>query len=444
MLHRVVNRFKFGVEKYLPDAFVFAIVLTLIVYLVGILVAGKGPFEMIEYWYGGFWSFLSFSMQMVVILVAGYCLALAPAVQKLVQRLAQIPRSPTAAVLSTVIVSAVAAYLSWGLGLVLGPIFARELSRNLRTVDYRVLIASAFCGAMAMLPASLSITAPLLVNTPGHFLEEQIGLISLEQTIFSPMLLVPSILVTLFFAFLFPAMHPKPEETIPFVQNEEKRKETSVDESAAAAAPTFADRMDNNSILSYLIVAGGLAWIIYHFATKGLDLNINFMNFLLIIVGLALHGSPRNYIKAIEKAIPASAGVVLQFPFYAGIMGMMASAGLITMISNWFSSISTTGTLPLFTYWSACLVNLFVPSAGGQWAVQGPVMVEAAKTIGVDPATVVNAVTMGDVTTNLFQPFWALPALGVAGLGIRDIWGYCLLAGIIYILIGSLGFWLLV
>jgi short-chain fatty acids transporter len=437
MLHRIVNRFRVGVESYIPDAFVFAMILTIVTYVMGIFIGGKGPFEMIEYWYSGFWKFLSFSMQIVVILVAGYCIALAPIVQKGIRKLASLPKNPTTAVMSIVLISGVAAYINWGFGLVLGPIFAREVSKNVKNVDYRILIAGAFCGAMSMIPASLSVTAPLLVNTPGHFLEEKIGLIPLTETILSPMLLVPAILTLVAFAIVFRLMHPKPDETIPFSGAENIEEAQSQQAATAIGNVKLADRLDNSKLLNYLLVLGGLSWIVYYFATKGFDLNLDFTNFMLIIVGMALHGTPKNYINAIQKAIPASAGIVLQFPFYAGIMGMVASSGLILVIANWFVSISSSFTLPLFTYWSACIVNIFVPSSGGQWAVQGPIMIEAASQLGIKPAAMVNAVTLGDITTNLFQPFWALPALGIAGLGIRDIWGYCLFAMIIFLSIGS-------
>ncbi|MDQ0341113.1 short-chain fatty acids transporter [Caldalkalibacillus uzonensis] len=441
-MHSIASRFKVGVERYLPDAFVFAILLTIVAYLMGVFLTDAGPFQMIEYWYNGFWGFLAFAMQMVVILVAGYCLAIAPIVQRGIKRLAKIPNNPGNAVMSTVLVSGAASFINWGFGLILGPIFARELAKNIKDIDYRVLIAAAFCGAMAMLPASISLTAPLLVNTPGHFLEDSIGLIPLSQTIFSTQMLFPALVSVIIFAFLFKKMHPSKDETVAFEEkfpaNQSNQTEEETAATAEVQAETIAEKMDRSKLLNYIIVIGGLSWVIYYFATKGFDLNLDFTNFMLIMVGMALHGSPKNYFNAVKKAITATAGIVIQFPFYAGIMGMMASSGLIVLIANWFVSFSTEVTLPLFAFIAACIVNIFVPSAGGQWAVQGPIMIEAAKSLNVDPAVMVNAVAIGDVTTNMFQPFWALPALGIAGLGIRDIWGYCLVAMIIYFIIASI------
>ncbi|MCK9905937.1 TIGR00366 family protein, partial [Frankia sp. Cpl3] len=166
-------------------------------------------------------------------------------------------------------------------------------------------------------------------------------------------------------------------------------------------------------------------------------------NILFLFLGILLHGTPRRFLDAMGEAIKGSAGIVVQFPFYAGIIGMMTASGLAASISNWFISISTATTFPLFTFWSAGLVNIFVPSGGGQWAVQAPIMLPAAAELGVSNAKVAMAIAWGDAWTNLIQPFWALPALAIAGLGARDIMGYCLMMLFVTGAIISLGFLLL-
>jgi short-chain fatty acids transporter len=184
----------------------------------------------------------------------------------------------------------------------------------------------------------------------------------------------------------------------------------------------------------------GFGYIVYHFSTKGFDLGLNIVNFIFMFVGILLHGTLRRYIDAIIEAAKGASGIILQFPFYAGIMGMMTGANadgasLAGVISNGFVSISTVKTFPVFTYLSAGIVNFFVPSGGGQWAVQGPIMMPAGQALGVPAAKTALAIAWGDAWTNMIQPFWALPALGIAGLGARDIMGYCvitlLLGGII-------------
>ncbi|MGD9228978.1 MAG: TIGR00366 family protein, partial [Desulfobacterales bacterium] len=190
--------------------------------------------------------------------------------------------------------------------------------------------------------------------------------------------------------------------------------------------------------ISIIVGVMGLIIIVWYFATKGFKLNLNIVNFTFMIVGILLHRTPINYVRAIAEGTRGCAGIILQFPFYAGIMGMMKYSGLIVVIAGWFVAISNQFTYPLFTFISASLVNIFVPSGGGQWAVQGPVVVEAAKTIGVSYSKTVMALAYGDQWTNLFQPFWALALLGLTGLKARQIMGYCMavmLIGLVFFIL---------
>lgn len=436
MLRSLARRFKLAVEQYLPDSFVFAVLLTFLTFIMGIVITRQTPFQMVQHWYGGFWAFLAFGMQMVLILLTGYALAMAPAVQRLLGRVAQIPRTPRAAVIMAVVVGAVGGYISWGFGFVLGPIFARELARRVE-VDYPILIAGSYAGAMAALPAGLTVTAPILVNTPGHFLEEQIGLIPLGETIFGPVLLSTTILAVLGMIWAFAAMLPRKEEQI-------LASETALETAAATAPepvaqPTVAMRLNHSKLINYLLVVGGFVWIIHWFATRGFDLTLDIMNFTFLFLGLALHGTPQRYIDTLTAGARSAVGIVLQFPFYAGIMGMMSGSGLVVVIAQWMVSLASTGTFGFISFLSAGLVNIFVPSAGGQWGVQGPILVEAARQIGVPVSVAINAFTIGDLWTNLAQPFFALPALGISGLGLKDIWGYCLVALIVYFFAATIG-----
>jgi short-chain fatty acids transporter len=172
--------------------------------------------------------------------------------------------------------------------------------------------------------------------------------------------------------------------------------------------------------------------VVYYFGTNGFKLNLNIVNFLFLFVGILLHGTPRRFLDAVTNGAKGTAGIILQFPFYAGIMGMMVGASaegvsFAGVISNWFVNISTATTFPLFTFLSAGIVNFFVPSGGGQWAVQAPIMMPAGAALGVDTAKTAMAIAWGDAWTNMIQPFWALPALGIAGLGARDIMGFCII-----------------
>ncbi|MAA76060.1 MAG: short-chain fatty acid transporter [Salinisphaeraceae bacterium] len=437
MLRFVAGRFKWAVDRFLPDAFVFTAILTLVTVLLGLTVAGQGPVQMMEYWYDGFWKFLTFTMQMVLVLLTGYCLAMAPAVQAGLGRIAAWPRTPAAAVTLVILVSGGAAFISWGVGLVLGPLFAREVAKR-QAVDYPILIAAAFCGAICALPAGLTITAPVLVNTPGHFLEAEIGLIPQTLTIFSAPMLIAASAGVAAMVFIFRRMLPPPSEAI-IVSREtlDAADEATVSPGADADA-SVAQRLSDSRLLTALVAGSGLIWAGIWFYRNGFDLNLDILNFSFLMLGIALHGSLRRYGEAFTQGSRAASQIILQYPFYAGIMGMMAGSGLISMIATGLAATATTATFGLFTMFSAGLINIFVPSAGGQWVIQGPILVETARQLGVPPAVAVNAFTIGDLWTNMFQPFLALPALGISGLGLRDIWGYCLVALIVFGLIGAL------
>lgn len=421
----------------MPDAMVLTVLLTFLTAAMGVLLAEQTPSQMVAHWYGGFWNFLAFGMQMTLILGTGYCLAMAPLVQRGLARIAQIPKTPVQAITMTVLVSAAACWISWGFGLVLGPIFAREIAKRVE-VDYPALIAGAYSAAICALTMGLTITAPILVNTPGHFLEQEIGLIRLSQTIFAPTLMVTASLAVILVVWAFRQMLPTGTEAV-VVSREELERLDPPPPTPLPDGASFAQKLNHSRILNYLLVAAGLAWMMQWFASKGFDLNLNILNFSFLMLGLALHGSLQRYTETFASGVRAAAGIILQFPFYAGIMGMMAGSGLVLMIAQWMASIATAETFGFIAMLSAGLINIFVPSAGGQWAIQGPVLIEAAKQLGVPASVAVNGFTVGDLWTNFLQPFFALPALGISGLGLKDIWGYCLVVFLIFGIVGTFG-----
>ncbi|MBO0603456.1 short-chain fatty acid transporter [Sporosarcina sp. E16_3] len=432
MLRRISQRFKVAVENYLPNAFIFAILLTFITLILGITVTHQSLTEMTTHWYGGFWNFLAFTMQMILILITGYALVKAPPIQRILIKAASIPKTQKSALILTIVVAAAAGYLSWGLGLVLGSLFAIEVAKNVKTADFRILIAAAYTGTIAILPASITITAPLLVNTPGHSLESSIGLIPLSETIFSPTLLLTAFIGLAVVLFAYIKMMPKQDEVIPFEGDVEVFTNT-----VHSPSKTVAEKLDHSKIITYTLVALGVTWLVQYVLINGFNLELNILNFFFIILGLALHGTPISYINAITEGMPSASGILIQFPFYAGIMGMMVGSGLISVISEAFVSISNEYTFPFLSFLSAAIVNVFVPSAGGQWQIQGPIMIEAARALNVPIATAINTVTIGDVVTNLLQPFFVLPALGLSGLGLKDIWGYCMVSMVLLMIVAG-------
>ncbi|MCE0505035.1 short-chain fatty acid transporter [Roseivivax sp. GX 12232] len=409
------------VERYLPDAFVLVLLLTLTVFGAGMLLEGHGPMAMAQFWGEGFWNLLSFSMQMVLILVTGFVVASTPIFKRLLRVLAKLARTPRQGIVLVTLVSLVAAWINWGFGLVIGALFARELARAIPRLDYRLAIASAYSGFMVW-HGGLSGSVPLVIATDGHFTADRIGVVPTSETIFSPMNL--GILLALFIVIPLVNWLIAPPEGQEVTISRDK---LDAEEAARRSAPdTPSARLEDSMALSLASGALGLVYVgFYTFGTDG-GLNLNIVNFTLLFLGILLHGRPSQFLASVKEAVDGASGIIVQFPFYAGIMGMMVGSGLAVSMSNWFVSVSTAETLPLFTFLSAGIVNLFVPSGGGQWAVQAPIMLEAGEALGVEPARTAMAVAWGDTWTNLIQPFWALPALAIAGLSAKDIMGYCL------------------
>jgi short-chain fatty acids transporter len=217
-----------------------------------------------------------------------------------------------------------------------------------------------------------------------------------------------------------------PSKDAVFVIDPELLKEDHALEAVSGekAELTPADRLENSQLLSLLIGLLGISFLIYYFVKNGFALNLDIVNFLFLFIGILLHKTPMQFLKAVTESVKNASGIIIQFPFYAGLMGIVTSSGLVAILANSFISISNEHTFHLFTLWSAGLVNFFVPSGGGQWAVQGPVMLEAAQNLGVSMSRTAMAVAWGDAWTNMIQPFYALPALAIAGLKAKDIMGY--------------------
>ena len=424
------------VNRYLPDPFIFCIILTIVVFIGALPATHAGVIAVINAWGVGVWNLLAFSMQMVLVLVLGSAFANAPAIKKLIARIASIAKTPIQAIIVVTFFSLLACWLNWGFGLVVGAILAKELARQVKGVDYRLLIASAYSGFVVW-HAGISGSIPLALATPdapgapGTLATATGGavthIISTSQTIFAPWNLICCLIILVCLPFINAKMHPAPGEAI--TVDPKLLAEAQIE---YAAPVTPAEKMENSVICSAIIAIAGLVYLVYYFATSGFNLSLNIVNFIFLILGIIFHKTPIGYVRAIADSAKGAAGIILQFPFYAGIMGMMTFApeggtSLAGVISNFFVSISNNVTFPLFTFLSAGIVNFFVPSGGGQWAVQGPIMMPAGLKLGVDPSITGMAIAWGDQWTNMIQPFWALPALGIAGLSARDIMGYCLI-----------------
>ncbi|PWW35390.1 short-chain fatty acid transporter [Chromohalobacter israelensis] len=420
------------VERYLPDPYIFVLILTLVAAIAAMLVERQSPLAIMRYWGDGFWGLLSFSMQMLLVLVTGFMLASSPPVKRLLDRIARLAKGPAGAIVLVSLVSLAASWINWGFGLVIGALFAKALARQVR-VDYRLLIASAYSGFVVW-HGGLAGSIPLTIATEGHFTADQIGVIPTSETIFAFFNL--AIVLAMFVAVPLVNRFMLPDER-DSVYIDPAQLDDAPRDLGPATRP--AERLEKSSWLSWLVGIPGLLFLLDHFVFRDGGLNLNVVNFLFLSLAIVLHRTPRSLLDSLHEAIKGGTGIVIQFPFYAGIMAIIMQSGLAQTLSEGFVAISTAQTLPFWSFISAGIVNLFVPSGGGQWAVQAPVMLPAAASLGADIPRVAMAVAWGDAWTNLLQPFWALPMLAIAGLKAKDIMGFCLIQLVVTGVIIALG-----
>jgi short-chain fatty acids transporter len=382
----------------------------------------------IEAWYKGIWDILAFALQMALVLVTGVTLADAPAVRTLLRRLATLPSGQTGAAITVFLAAALASWLNWGFGLVVGALVAREIAKRLREVDFSFLIAAAYMGFMVW-ASGLSSSIALASATPGsalNIIEKVTGKIAgFDQTVFTAYNLVPVVLLLIVIPVALGFMGPGRQE-MKRVDPEVLVAQDTV--SAPGTRPrTFATRLEDAWVLSLLLVLMGAFYEYHAIRLRGFHLDINNFIFIVLMLGLLLHWRPIRYVRSFEASARTVGPILLQFPLYGGIMGIMTGTGLAALIAERFVDFSTTRTLPFWSFISSNIISLFVPSGGGHWAVQGPFMVPAAVRLNVNPALTAMATAMGEQTANMIQPFWALPILAIARLGIKDIMGYCVI-----------------
>ncbi|MCQ2315688.1 MAG: short-chain fatty acid transporter [Bacteroidales bacterium] len=431
MFQKIIKGCVNFMQRYLPEPFIFAIILTFVAIAVAMPVCHQSIVEVVANWGGGVWNLLGFSMQMALILVTGATLAAAPAIKRGISRLASMPKTPAGAIALVTGISAVACWLNWGFGLIVGVIFAKEIAKKLRGVDYRLLIASAYSGFVVW-HAGISGSIPLkMASDLNDLVKATNGVVTetlpISNTILDPHNIIMVAIVIMALVIVNAMMHPK-EGVIAI--DPSLLKEDEVIDNVKPSTP--AERLEHSKVLSIVLAVLGFTYLIVSLSVKGGSFDIGAVILLFLFLGVILHKTPIAYVRAFTKSVGGAAGIVLQFPFYAGIMGIITGVGesgicLGTVTSEAFVNISTPTTYPLFTFLCAAILNMFVPSGGGHWAIQAPIMFAAGATLGVDHGLTGMAIAWGDAWTNLIQPFWALPALAIAKLNAKDIMGFCLI-----------------
>ncbi len=448
-------------KRYMPDAFVFALALTVITAFGALIWARASIIEIIQAWYTGFWMLLEFGMQMVLILVTGYSIALSPFAKGLIFKLTRFIHSPKQVYPFVILVGMLLSLISWG-WMVITAVLARELALRIKGINYPYLIACVyFSGGIWVNGFSSSI--PLLLNTEDNYLIEAgilQGTISTSYTLGSTLnfsvIIVSLVLGPVLFRLLIP---PKEQDLGNMLLSGSHVDPPTIKEEAESMMlphKAVSDNLNNSFLLQYFISFMGLIYIVFHFSTKGLDLNLNIMIFIFVILGLILHRTPVRYGIAMKRASANISGILFQFPFYAGIMGIMIYTGLGEKSAQWMASVATIHTYPLFAFLTGGIVNFAIPSAGGEFAVVGPSILNAVKEIGAGlPEAEMDkllsraalSVAYGESLTNALQPFYLLIILPIMGIGIkvraRDVMGYLLIPFILFFaLIATLVVWI--
>jgi len=421
-----------SVEKWFPDPFLFAIVLLFIVSIMAWAIQGSNPYQSMQFMYMGFWGFLAFAMQMCLILLLGYAIAFHPAVGRLIRWLCWLPKNGKQAAALVALIACIFSWVNWGLGLIVGALMAREMARNAHergmAVHYPVLCAAGYTGLGLIWHWGLSGSAPLLSNVPGHFLEKVIGLVPANLTILSSYGIFNSLLILVFAMVMCYLLHPGRAERCRGIEQYAPQllKEEVVGEKPKVAS--IADKIENNRWIAIIMVSLGIGSMVWWFGTKGFmaGLNLDSVNFCFIIIGLMLYRNPIAYVKAIYRGASAVGGVILQFPFYAGIQGVMVHSGLAVTLAGMLARVATAATMPVIALLIGGFVNLFIPSGGGEWMAVGDVVARASVAVGAPAGQTIMAYAAGDAWTNLFNPFWAIALLAVTQVKARDMFGYCI------------------
>lgn len=450
------------VRRFMPDPFALVLLLTLVALLLGVMsipdVDGEAPRSVVarastvvSLWTSGFGNaeILKFGFQIILIVVTGEAIAESPPARRLLQFVTAIPRTAPQALLVVTTFAVLSGWVHWGFGLISSALLARAVGQSFRArgipLHYPLLGTGAYT-AMLLWHAGLTASAPLLMNTQKNFVSDVLGekdaKVPLTETIFAPYNLLACAILLVLVPLIVVAMHPKDHvvQAPPHDADEATRAQAaSTKEGSEITTP--AEHLDKRRGLTFVLGLLGLAFLYRYLREHGFDLNHNVVNVTFLMLGMVLHDSPVAYATAVKKSASGVAGVILQFPFYGGILEIMTRCGLSDRISHAFVALATAHTLPLFTFAASILTKSFVPSGAGEWAVEGPPMLRAAKELGVPYGKITMAVAYGNMLGNMYQPFWSLPLLGVMGLRAKDIMGYCLILFVVALPVLALALW---
>lgn len=447
-------------ERWVPDAFIFALMGTLVVVVAGVTATPSTLPQVVDAWGRGFWELIPFTLQMSLVIITGHVLATSPPMRRVIRALAALPQSPRAAVALVTFFALATAWLNWGFSLIFSAVLGREVARQVEDADYRALAAAAVLGAGSVWAQGLSGSAALQMATPGA-LQPQVrdivaagglvpgGLITFRHTIFLwqsiVTVLVELIVVTgVMWLAAPPAGRGRSARALGIALEEGHVDRLVVADSISSRPGAW---LEHSPVLTWFVAALGFSYLVRYFLQAADPLSaitINTLNFAFLLAGFVLHGTPFRLMRAVQEATPAVWGVILQFPFYAGIAGIITSTHLNEQLAGVFVRVSTTTTFPALVALYSAVLGVFVPSGGSKWVIEAPYVLTAAHSLKVHLGWVVASYDLGEALANLVQPFWMLPVLGLFGLGARDVMGYTLvvffaLVPVVLVLVTLLG-----
>jgi short-chain fatty acids transporter len=444
-LARVAARVTGWSERWSPDAYVFALVATVAVVAAAAAGTRVTFVEVVDIWGGGFWELLPFTMQMALVIITGYVLATTRPVYRLIARLAAVPRSPRGAVAFVALFAMLSSWFNWGFSLIFSAMLAKEVARRLPGVDYRAVAAAAFLGLGSIWAQGLSGSAALQMATPSA-LPQSIrtiveaggavpgGLIPLSNTIFLWQSLASVVIeIAVVTALMFFAA-PRAGRARTAAAMGIELGASPLDQPAPARRGTPGEALEHSPLLNVLFVALAGLYLVRYFgkAENPLNaINLNTINLVFLTLGVALHGTPARLMRAVKDATPGVWGVILQFPFYAGIAAVISKTHLNETLAAWFVGLSTPLTFPPLIALYSAVLGIFVPSGGSKWVIEAPYVMQAAHDLHVHLGWMVAVYDLGEAVANLVQPFWMLPILGLFGLRARDVMGYTFLVFVV-------------
>lgn len=431
-------------ERWVPDAFIFALLATVVVVAAGVGATPASFAQVVDAWGRGFWDLIPFTLQMALVIITGHVLATSRPIGRVIRAVARWPSSPRGAVALVTAFALVSSWFNWGFSLIFSAVLAREVARRVEGVDYRALAAASFLGLGSIWAQGLSGSAALQMATPGA-LQPQIrdivaqgelvpgGIIGFRDTIFLWQSFV-SVVVEIVVVTLVMWLATPPASRARTARDLGINLGDGEGRAAPPRATTPGAWLEHSPVLTWFVVALGGAYLVRYFAAAAEPLNaidLNVLNLGFLMVGFLLHKTPAGLMRAVQDAVPAVWGVILQFPFYAGIAGVITGTHLNEQLASIFVRLSTAETFPALVAVYSAVLGVFVPSGGSKWVIEAPYVMAAAHELEVHLGWVVASYDLGEALANLVQPFWMLPILGLFQLRARDVMGYTFLVFVV-------------